>query len=116
MIKSFLPSMLTVLHPSIGGRACPAVRKWGPIVRSFDETDRDASGTMKEAGPPFGVAVDSMESIVACKICGLVQRLNDLAPRMVAECARCGSRLRKHEVNSLARTAAFSLAALMFYV
>lgn len=35
---------------------------------------------------------------------------------MVAECARCGSRLDKHRANSLARTAALSLAALVLYV
>jgi len=55
-------------------------------------------------------------AIVACKTCGLVQRLEGLPPGTVAECARCGSRLTRHDGNSLARTAAFSLAALMFYV
>jgi paraquat-inducible protein A len=57
-----------------------------------------------------------METIVACETCGLVQRLPELAPGMLAECARCGWRLRKREVNSLGRTAAFTLAALIFYV
>ena len=57
-----------------------------------------------------------METTVACKICGLVQRLEDLGPGMVAECSRCGSTLTKRKVNSLRRTAALSLAALIFYV
>jgi paraquat-inducible protein A len=57
-----------------------------------------------------------MDTIVACETCGLVQRLPELAPGTVAECARCGRRLRKHEVNALGRTAAFTLAALIFYV
>jgi len=35
---------------------------------------------------------------------------------MVAECARCRARLASHKPNSLARTAAFSLAALLFYI
>ena len=45
-----------------------------------------------------------------------MQRLEPLGPGMVAECARCGARLAGHKPNSLARTAAFSLAALLFYV
>jgi paraquat-inducible protein A len=56
-----------------------------------------------------------MHRIVVCKTCGLAQRLEELPPGTVAECARCGSRLGK-SVNSLGRTAAFSLAALIFYV
>ena len=48
--------------------------------------------------------------------CGLVQRLEELSPGLVAECARCGSRLARHRPNSLARTAAFSLAALTLYI
>jgi paraquat-inducible protein A len=57
-----------------------------------------------------------MERLVACKTCGLVQRLGALSPDAVAVCSRCGSVLVRHTVNSLGRTAAFSLAALMFYV
>jgi len=57
-----------------------------------------------------------MDTIVACRTCGLVQRLENLALGMVAECARCGWRLRTREVGSLGRTAAFTLAALIFYV
>jgi paraquat-inducible protein A len=58
-----------------------------------------------------------METLIACKICGLVQRVEEeLASVAVAECDRCGSTLTKHKVNSLGRTAAFSLAALIFYV
>ena len=57
-----------------------------------------------------------METLVACKVCGLVQRLGEVTPDEVAVCYRCGSIVSKHPVNSLARTAAFSLAALMFYL
>lgn len=57
-----------------------------------------------------------MDSVVACMTCGLVQRLEELGPGLVAECARCGSRLARHRSNSLARTAAFSLAALTLYI
>ena len=57
-----------------------------------------------------------MDSVVACMTCGLVQRLEELGPGLVAECARCSSRLARHRPNSLGRTAAFSLAALTLYI
>jgi len=57
-----------------------------------------------------------MEAIVACKTCGLVQRLGELAPGMAARCDRCGSILGRRTVDSLSRTAALSLAALIFYL
>jgi paraquat-inducible protein A len=56
-----------------------------------------------------------MPRLVACRTCGLVQRRADPPPGTVAECARCGARLGGHNRHSLARTAAFSLAALVFY-
>ena len=59
---------------------------------------------------------DTVDTVVCCRICGLVQRLEALAPGMVAECAQCGGRLTDHKPNSLARTAAFTLAALSFYI
>ena len=55
-------------------------------------------------------------SLVACDTCGLVQRLPPLAPGVTAECVRCGGRVARGPGGSLARTAAFSLAALMFYL
>ena len=63
-----------------------------------------------------GSAYRTLDTVVACGTCGLVQRLETLGPGMVAECARCGARLADHKPDSLARTAAFSLAALLFYV
>jgi paraquat-inducible protein A len=54
-------------------------------------------------------------SLVACERCGLVQRLPPLDPGVSAECARCGAGLVHDEGARLARTAAFALAALMFY-
>ncbi len=57
-----------------------------------------------------------METIVSCKICGVAQRVGELETGMAAQCCRCGSTLAKAKANSLARTAAFSLAALIFYV
>jgi paraquat-inducible protein A len=57
-----------------------------------------------------------MPRTAVCTTCGLVQRVEELPPGTVAECARCGSRLGAHKANSLGRTAAFSLAALIFYI
>jgi len=57
-----------------------------------------------------------VETIIACKTCGLLQRFEALKPGTAAECFRCGSVIGKHPVDSLARTAAFSLAALIFFV
>lgn len=57
-----------------------------------------------------------MDTLIACKTCGLVQRVEELEPRIAAECYRCGWLISKRAVNSLGRTAAFSLAALIFYV
>ncbi|HZD42198.1 MAG TPA: paraquat-inducible protein A, partial [Terriglobales bacterium] len=48
--------------------------------------------------------------------CGLMQYVESLDPGGTAECFRCGSVVQQHKVNSLARTAAFSLAALILYV
>jgi len=57
-----------------------------------------------------------MDRIVSCNICGVAQIMEELRPGAVAQCCRCGSTLAKARVNSLSRTAAFSLAALIFYV
>src|SRR5512134_2488205 len=57
-----------------------------------------------------------METIVACKTCGLSQYMAGLRPGTAAECCRCGSILGERKVDSLGRTAAFSLAALILYV
>jgi paraquat-inducible protein A len=56
-------------------------------------------------------------AVLACDTCGLVQRLDPLAPGAVAECFRCGSFLTaRRSVASLHVTAALSLAALLLYV
>jgi paraquat-inducible protein A len=53
--------------------------------------------------------------LVACRTCGLVQCLPELTAGAIADCARCRSRLARGRRSSLVRTAAFALAALMFY-
>ena len=57
-----------------------------------------------------------METIVACPTCNLMQRLEELEPGMLAECSRCGSIIARRGHDSLMRTAALSLAALILYV
>jgi paraquat-inducible protein A len=57
-----------------------------------------------------------MEMLVACPVCGLVQRKQVPDPDSIATCGRCGSRLKGHKDNSLERTFAFTLAALILYV
>ena len=57
-----------------------------------------------------------MNNLTCCKICDLLQRVDELPPDTVAECVRCGSVIKTEKVNSLGRTAALSLAALILYV
>lgn len=59
---------------------------------------------------------ESMETIITCKTCGLLQRIGELPPGSAAECYRCRSIVGKHMIDSVRRTAAFSLAALIFYI
>ena len=57
-----------------------------------------------------------METRIACATCGLAQSVEELRPGTAAECCRCGAILDERKVDSLGRTAALSLAALIFYV
>jgi paraquat-inducible protein A len=57
-----------------------------------------------------------METIVFCPTCNQRQLVAEIAPGMVAECSRCGAVLARRGHDSLARTAALSLAALILYV
>lgn len=58
---------------------------------------------------------ETMQTIIACKTCDLVQRIGALQPGATAECCRCGSVIGEPKAGSLGRTAAFSLAALILY-
>ena len=53
---------------------------------------------------------------IACETCGLIQRLGKIPQGAVARCARCRSVIIRDKPNSLSRTAALSLAALILYV
>ncbi len=56
------------------------------------------------------------DDIITCPDCGLRQRLQSLPCGGTAECNRCHARIAKTHSDSLNRTAAFSLAALLLYV
>ena len=58
---------------------------------------------------------ETMQTIIACKTCELVQSIGALRPGTTAECCRCGSVIGERKAGSLGRTAAFSLAALILY-
>lgn len=53
---------------------------------------------------------------LACPVCGQVHRVKPLPAGMTADCVRCGSRITARTHNSLHRTAAFALAALILYI
>jgi paraquat-inducible protein A len=54
--------------------------------------------------------------VLSCGTCGLLQEVGTLASGVVAQCARCGSRIAEGPHGSLQRTAALALAALVLYV
>jgi paraquat-inducible protein A len=57
-----------------------------------------------------------MAALIACRTCGLNQRLAELPPGMTAACCRCGAGLARGKTDSLARTAALASAALILYL
>lgn len=58
-----------------------------------------------------------MTALRACHCCGLVQHVAEAPARHVARCARCRSVVRTRSPRrAAARTAAFSLAALVLYI
>jgi paraquat-inducible protein A len=57
-----------------------------------------------------------MDSMIACHECDLIHRINPLPPKGMASCIRCGAVLYKHKPNSLDRTLAFAMAALILFI
>jgi paraquat-inducible protein A len=55
-------------------------------------------------------------SLVACPHCDLLQRLPEIAPGDSARCPRCDKELWRRREDSLNRTLALSLAALVLFV
>jgi paraquat-inducible protein A len=61
-------------------------------------------------GPPVG-AVRLRE----CLVCGLLQRLPPLPRGAVAQCARCGTVLRRRRVDPVGRSLALALTGLLLF-
>jgi paraquat-inducible protein A len=53
---------------------------------------------------------------LACRICGEIQSYEPLDAGWVAHCCRCGTKLYQRNGDSLHRTAAFALSALLLYI
>lgn len=51
-----------------------------------------------------------------CHGCGLLVRRQSMANRMHVQCPRCGARLHVRKPNSITRTWALLIAALIFYI
>lgn len=56
------------------------------------------------------------DSVVACPDCDLVQRIPDVAPGASVRCLRCDFELWRHRADSVTRTLALTLAALVLFV
>jgi paraquat-inducible protein A len=57
-----------------------------------------------------------MPEVVVCRTCDLQVEVGPIAPGTRAVCPRCQSKVSERKPNSLHRTAALSLAALVLYV
>ena len=55
-------------------------------------------------------------ALIACLHCDLLQRLPDLAPGASARCPRCDKELWRRREDSLNRTLALTLGAVMLYI
>jgi paraquat-inducible protein A len=54
--------------------------------------------------------------VIVCRTCDLPVEVGPIVPGTRAACPRCGSRIAERKPNSLHRTAALALAALILYV
>ncbi|MDT8441921.1 MAG: paraquat-inducible protein A [Desulfuromonadales bacterium] len=54
--------------------------------------------------------------LVSCQDCHLLVRWPELAGRQSASCPRCGSELHQRRPNSIARTWALVITAMIFYI
>jgi paraquat-inducible protein A len=57
-----------------------------------------------------------LPNTIACRVCGQAHLEVTIPPGMVAKCCRCGSVIERRSVESLHRTAALSLSALILFV
>lgn len=61
-------------------------------------------------------AADSTESVVACRLCGTMQRLPDPPSGSIVQCAECGERLRWHRPFARHHAAWLAAGALALLV
>ena len=54
--------------------------------------------------------------LVSCHDCHLLNRVPDISAHEMAFCSRCGEELHQRKPNSIARTWALVIAAMVFYV
>jgi paraquat-inducible protein A len=54
--------------------------------------------------------------LIACQVCGQIHEEPEVAPGYKAECARCGSVIKRKTIGSLHFTAALTLCALLLYL
>ena len=57
-----------------------------------------------------------MDTFIACHECDAIHRIKPLPAKVTAYCIRCGAVLYKHKPNSLERTLAFAIAALILFI
>ena len=50
-------------------------------------------------------------SLIACHECGLLHRMQELAPGRTARCTRCGAGLYRTRVNGIERSLVLTFAA-----
>jgi paraquat-inducible protein A len=55
-------------------------------------------------------------SYIQCQVCSLVMTISDQVRDSRLECSRCGAFVHRRKPNSLVRTWAFLLAAVIFYI
>jgi paraquat-inducible protein A len=57
-----------------------------------------------------------MSAVIVCRCCDFAIQSRPVEPGTRVHCPRCGSKVSERKINSLHRTAALSLAALVLYV
>ncbi|OUS27371.1 hypothetical protein A9Q99_15335 [Gammaproteobacteria bacterium 45_16_T64] len=71
---------------------------------------------MSEPLPNQSLDHDLEEHWAACHDCDLLLPIHDITENRVARCPRCNAVLYRHKKDSMNRTLAFSIAALLFYI
>jgi paraquat-inducible protein A len=63
-----------------------------------------------------GIDEGGVQDLIACHECDLLQRRVSLPEKGAAKCPRCGTTLYKHKPDSLDRTLALTIGALILFV